>query len=149
MAIQPLTKPAKGSGFLERKARAREIANSEKREKQIVRKRDKHRCRWPRCEYRTLEPRIEVAHLNDKGMGGDHGERSTADQMICLCFLHHQGEKSLHSGDLEIRPLTTEGANGPCLFISWFDEGQKAGLNPRARSIAETAVGVPEILPND
>ncbi len=140
--LQPgaLLKPAKGTGILERYERRREIQNHERIEKNKVRKRDKRRCRWPFCEHKPLKPRIEVAHLDDKGMGGDHGERTTADRMICLCYLHHQGAKSLHSGDLLIAPQTPDGTNGPCMFIE---------LKPRYRSITETAVGIPERVDHD
>lgn len=128
-------KPFKGSGALERHARKLVIRNHERVEKDKVRKRDRRRCRWPFCEHKALKPRLEVAHLNDKGMGGDHGERTTADQMILLCLLHHQGPRSLHSGNLEIRPQTNDGTNGPCLFVE---------LRPAFKSIAEIAVGIPE-----
>lgn len=87
-------------------------------EKDAVRRRDV-RCRWPDCENcRKYQPRLEVAHLNDKGAGGDHGERSTADQMMLLCFLTHQGPRSLHSGDLRVEPLTEHGTDGPCMFLA-------------------------------
>jgi hypothetical protein len=133
-------KPAKGSGLIERHTRRLEIRHHERVEKDKARKRDRRGCRWPFCEHKALKPRIEVAHLDDKGMGGDHSERTTADRLICLCFLHHQGAKSLHSGDLLIAPQTELGTDGPCMFIE---------LKPRYRSITETAVGIPERVDHD
>lgn len=107
-------KPAKGSGLIERKERRREIVTSEEREKDRVRKRDV-RCIWPDCENcRRFKPRLEVAHGVSKGMGGDHGMRSTADNMSLLDFLTHQGAHSIHSGHKRVRPLNkTLGHNGP------------------------------------
>jgi len=122
-ALQPgaLAKPPKGSVLIERRQKRKAIEAFEEAEKAKVRVRDKQ-CRWPECSYcRQFKPRLEVAHLADKGMGGDHGERSTADQMILLCFLRHQGPVSLHSGMVKIEPVTERGTNGPCMF-SIMDE---------------------------
>jgi hypothetical protein len=118
-----LPKPAKGSAraaLLEKRATRRYV---EATEKAAVRKRDGGVCRWPGCGERGEKWRLEVAHLNDKGMGGDHGTRSTRDQMILLCLPHHQGPRSLHSGDLRITPVTSRGADGPLRF----DEQTEAG----------------------
>lgn len=52
-------------------------------------------------------------------MGGDGGTRSSANQMVLLCVLRHQGAESLHSGDLRIEPLTGLGTSGPCEFWRW------------------------------
>jgi hypothetical protein len=109
-------KPAKGTYLIERKDRRKAVEAFEDAEKQKVRVRDKH-CRWPDCaDCRRYKTRLEVAHLNDKGIGGDHGVRSTADQMMLLCFLVHQGPRSVHTGDRKITPLTNGGTNGPCQF---------------------------------
>lgn len=109
-------KPPKGSYLIARKDRRKKIQALEDAEKAKVRARDRF-CRWPDCEdCRRYATRLEVAHLYDKGMGGDHGERSTADQMLLLCFLAHQGPRSLHSGDRRITPITNRGTNGPCKF---------------------------------
>lgn len=110
-------KPCKGSALIARRDRQRAIRAHEAREKAKVRARDV-RCRWPECaNCRDYKPRLEAAHLDDKGMGGDHGERTQADRMILLCFLTHQGPRSLHSGDLRIEPLTERGTDGPCMFL--------------------------------
>ena len=100
MPVHAVPKPQKGVAVIARKDRQKAIKAFEEAEKRKVRLRDKQ-CRWPECAYcRSYNTRLEVAHLNDKGMGGDHGERSTADQMILLCWLRHQGPISLHSGGL-------------------------------------------------
>ena len=109
-------KPAKGSGLIERKTRRKAEVAFEDTEKAKVRKRD-GRCRWPRCEAcKRFKPRLEVAHVKAKGMGGDNGQRSTADQMILLDYLTHQGANGLEQHGLKIQPLTKAGTDGPCDF---------------------------------
>jgi hypothetical protein len=84
------------------------------REKKAVRKRDGvQHCRIvPGCVHeRTV--RCEAAHIDGKGMGGDHGRRSHRSNMIRACYQHHQGPISLHSKLLEVRCLTDAGADGP------------------------------------
>lgn len=114
LAVGALAKPAKGSALIERKDRAKEIRAHEDAEKAKVRKRDKH-CIWPRCENcQVYKPRLECAHGQAKGMGGDHGERSDADNMSYVDYLTHQGPHSIHSGHRRIRPLDAKlGHNGP------------------------------------
>lgn len=105
-------KPSKEDGLLARRKAKAEIKAHEANEKAQVVKRDGlHYCRLvPHCEERE---RHETAHLNDKGMGGDHSLRTTSSQMIRSCFFHHQGNWSLHSQDLRVTSLTSQGANGP------------------------------------
>jgi len=116
--IRAVPKPSKGSALIARRQRQKAIKAHEEAEKRKVRQRDVV-CRWPGCtNCRDYKPRLEVAHLDDKGMGGDHGNRTSADRMILLCFLTHQGPRSLHSGDLRIEPLTEQGTDGPCMFLA-------------------------------
>jgi hypothetical protein len=105
-------KPARGTALLEKRDRRNEIRQHEKDEKAKVVRRDGSKvCRLvPHCPERE---KFETAHLDDKGMGGDHGNRTSADTMIRSCFFHHQGIWSLHSHDLRVEYLTPEKANGP------------------------------------
>jgi hypothetical protein len=105
-------KPAKGSALLKRRELRAEILAHEKEEKAKVVKRDGPKvCRLvPHCEERE---KFETAHLDDKGMGGDHGIRTVASRMIRSCFWHHQGARSLHSKDLRVECLTDRGTDGP------------------------------------
>ena len=105
-------KPQKGTALLGRRKIRAEIVAHEKAEKAAVVKRDGAKvCRLvPYCPERE---KFETAHLHNKGMGGDHGIRTTADQMVRVCVFHHQGEWSLHSGDLRVECLTDHGTNGP------------------------------------
>jgi hypothetical protein len=109
-------KPAKGSALIERKERRKDIEAREDAEKNAVRH-DDGRCRWPHCENcRRYKPRLEVAHLNAKGFGGDHGLRSDRTQMILLDYLTHQGGDGLEQHGRRIVPLTERGTRGPCEF---------------------------------
>ncbi len=117
LARGALDKPAKGDGLRERRTRRRDVVKRETDAKADVRKRDK-RCRWPHCENcRRFKPRLEVAHLDAKGYGGDHGTRSTSDRMILLDYITHQGGlQSLEQHGKRIVMLTARGTWGPCEF---------------------------------
>lgn len=129
-------KPARGTALIERKERRKAVEAFEDREKQIVRLRDR-RCRWPRCaNCKAFKPRLEVAHMRAKGFGGDHGTRSTADQMVLLDFLTHQGHDGLEQHGRKIEPLTPEGTNGPCAFFI------ADGVGGWILIAEETAIGV-------
>lgn len=130
----PNWKPAKGTALIERRERRKEVEAFEDAEKRKVRLREGGVCRWARAtgdcyclRYKNIT--LHVAHLNDKGMGGDHGLRSTADQMALICSLRHEGERSLHSGDCRIVPLTDRGTNGPCKFE---EQDEQRGWTVRA-----------------
>lgn len=111
------------SNVLARHAKRKALRAHEAAEKAAVRRRDV-RCRWPNCrDCATTPTRLEVAHLDAKGIGGDHGQRTSADRMILLCFPAHQGPRSLHSGDKRIEPLTELGTDGPCLFLELTEAG--------------------------
>jgi hypothetical protein len=121
-----LSKTPRGTTLAEdRASRRRDREAFERTEKQKVRKRDKGRCRWPRCEFRKDGLLVEVAHVKAKGMGGDRGKRSTANQMLCICKPHHQApypSRSMHSGDLTILVLDKAlGTDGPCAFYDGLE----------------------------
>jgi hypothetical protein len=108
-------KPVKGEAVLKRKASAAKVRSDEKAVKAEVTKRDGQKvCRLdPDCKHVKVGIRTEVAHLDDKCMGGDHGLRTTRQSMLRACFIHHQGVTSLHSGDLRVAYLTDKGTDGP------------------------------------
>lgn len=91
--------------------------HAEDEEKRKVRRRDRT-CRFPLCGCHTLRLRLEVAHIDHKGMGGNpEGDRSTADRMVYLCVHRHQdGRVSFHKGTLQAKPLTPDGFDGP---VAW------------------------------
>lgn len=117
-------KPERGSSLIASKERRKAIVAAEDAEKDKVRKRDRH-CRWPHCaNCKKFSPRLEVAHLDAKGMGGDHGTVSTADRLILLDYLTHQGgTSSLEQHGRKIESLTERGTNGPCAFWIADDKG--------------------------
>jgi hypothetical protein len=57
-------------------------------------------------------------------MGGDGGVRSTADQMVLLDYLTHQGANGLEQHGRQITPLTSAGTNGPCDFWATDEQGR-------------------------
>lgn len=91
---------------------------AEDKAKGLVRRRDKHRCRFPLCGCGTLGLRLEVSHIKHKGHGGNPaGDRSVPEEMILLCVHRHQhGAVSRHHGTLRTRYLTAAKAKGP---IAW------------------------------
>lgn len=117
----PHWKPAKGEA---RAARVSERIKDEQREaraKAQARKRDGYRCRWPHCDCEARRDRLEVAHIHNKSLCGEND----AANLICLCVSRHQGRPSLHSGDLDVRPINAAlGANGPCEFLRLDDCGE-------------------------
>ncbi len=108
-------KDSREDAKLKRDAAKAKIRAYEVEQKKLVVKRDgSHYCRLvPHCAT-GWEPRavFETAHLDSKGMGGDHGRRSAAELMVRSCFAHHRGNWSLHSSDLRVDFLTPEKANG-------------------------------------
>ncbi len=117
-------RPAKGTALMDARQRRHDRTAAEAREKDRVRVRDRI-CRWPHCENcRRFTPRLEVAHLDAKGMGGDpRGAVTTADQMVLLDYLTHQsGIYSLEQHGRRIEPLTDRGTDGPCEF--WQSDGR-------------------------
>lgn len=116
-----LQKPYKGQARDERMEKRADIEAAEEKNKREVRRLDGYMCRVPHCDCLKRRDRLEVAHLVDKGIGGDHGVRSGLENLILLCLAHHQGRVSLHQGTLKIEPLTPEGMRGPCEF--WVSDG--------------------------
>lgn len=129
-------KPSKGSLLLERHAKRKAIKAHEDAEKRAVRLRDRS-CRWPGCDA-PKSARLEVAHLDDKGMGGDHGERTSRDRMMLLCVFCHQGPHSLHSKTKRVEPLTSYGTDGPCGFYELSESGDWVNVaNERTIGVME------------
>jgi hypothetical protein len=73
-----------------------------------------------------------VAHIDGKGMGGTpDGSRNSRTNLILLCVNHHQYDKgpsnpqgSLERNDLQILPVTPEGAEGPLEFYATGEDAQ-------------------------
>lgn len=113
----PFAKGSKGDAWVERRARRDAMAEYEDREKTKVRKRDL-RCRWPHCaNCLAHRPPLDVAHVcGAKGMGGDHGTRSSAQQMMLIDHVTHLATGGIEQHGKWVEPLTPEGTDGPCEF---------------------------------
>lgn len=116
MTALAFPKYRKGRSWREEKAlKRRAIDANEARVRRAMRKRDGYGCRVPECRERG-----EMAHIRPKGMGSDHGIRTTTANVLSCCFEHHQGRVSIHSGDLVVEKLTRAGADGR-LAYRWPD----------------------------
>ena len=106
-------RPVKGTAAKARRARRSKIERVERLAKCNAIIRDSGLCRrcgtgWP--------DEIEVAHITDKGMGGDHGlVSSKASDFLTLCRSCHQGPRSIHSGHVVIECGPARG-DGPVTF---------------------------------
>lgn len=115
MAFTP--KPLKGTFRLERQGRRSKRVMAENTVIVEAKTRDGRRCRYPRCKLRMV---MHGSHLGKhRGMGGNPlGDRTTRDNIITQCAQHHQ-EFDLDL--IDIRPLTNQGADGPCEFYRWIN----------------------------
>jgi hypothetical protein len=111
-------KPAKGTAAKARRACRATIERAERKAKQAAKARDGHCCR--RCgniDWPGGIPFLEAAHIDDKGMGGDHGLRSSkASDYVTLCPKCHRGPRSVHSGHVVIEVGPSRG-DGPRRFV--------------------------------
>ena len=116
-------KPAKGEAFLASKKRRAERVAHERGIMDQVKRLDRT-CRYPHCEHMAKKPRLEVAHVRHRGMGGNPtGDRTTAAELITYCFIHHD---EYDHGTMYHEPLTPRGTRGPCAFYRIHQEtGEK------------------------
>lgn len=77
-------------------------------------------CRWP--EAHKCRGGLEACHVEAKGIGGDHGARTTTQNELLLCaWIHRRGPASLHGFQLKIECETPDGCDGPLSF--WREDG--------------------------
>lgn len=118
VATGPMWKTSKEEARAERDGKKQAVKDKEDRNKTRARKRDGSMCRFPRCACLAKRLHPEVAHIEPKGMGGDHGERSDLWNLICLCKLRHQDSRiSIHAGTLRLEALSVNGTSGP---VRWW-----------------------------
>ena len=96
-----------------------ERRDEELQHKELVRKRDLRRCRFPLCGCRKFGFSVHVSHQQHKGMGGNpKGDRSTTDKMLVLCAARHRLHRfALDRGTIKWVGLTRHGADGP---VKWL-----------------------------
>jgi hypothetical protein len=113
-------KPAKGTHWLEGRKRRADRKAAEDAVMREAKQRDGYTCRWPKCEYMPKKPRIECAHLEHRGMGGNpSGDRTQRHKLITLCVVHHG---MLDGPNYEIEPVTSAGTDGPVAFYRRHQE---------------------------
>lgn len=89
----------------------------------------KHKCRGG----------LEVIHIVDRSRGGPY---VTTNLWLGCVWIHRRGPVTIHSKDIEIRPLTKRGADGPCAFyLKRFSE-TRAGEYTWRLIAKESAPGV-------
>lgn len=114
MPFNPVPKPVKRTTTKRKRDVALNANTGTVRER--VFDRDGHRCRLvPGCL--ATESQLELVHLEDRGMGGNpDGSRDTTANTVCGCREHHRGARSVHSGHLQWRFLSKDGADGKMVF---------------------------------
>lgn len=131
-----IPRPARGTAKAERRRKRAALDREERETKAQVRRRDLRLCQVPKCYRRD----VEVAHVKAKGMGGDHGTRTTTANLICVCAGHHRGPTiSLHAGTLRVEARDPErGMNGP---RDWFVKQGEHWVEFWIASLAERGGG--------
>jgi len=130
MAHITYPKPLKGEYRLEQKKNARHRKAIEEKVMAEAKRRDRGLCRWTGCEFKDL--RVEAAHLEHRGMGGNPAlDRTERHKLIALCVRHHQ---LFDHTKIDVVPIEPRGADGPCEFYTRMDTGGWA-LVGRERSI--------------
>lgn len=132
-------KDAQGTVWLEGRKRRAERKAAEDKAMREAKKRDGNTCRVPGCEHMPKKPRIECAHLEHRGMGGNpSGDRTQIEKLIALCFIHHaEFDKQMTLDFHPVDPL--KGTNGPC---AWFRADKETG--EMVHFATEKSVGVSE-----
>lgn len=102
-----------------RRRKGDRLKRQERANKEEVREREGHRCRFPLCTCHRFNLFLEVSHREHKGMGSDPtGERSVPALMLLICNVRHkESPLSIDKKTIRWEPLTAAGANGP---IAWF-----------------------------
>jgi hypothetical protein len=125
MNSQP--KPVKRCTVKTKRRRAKRDNITDVRERVFLREHD--RCRIATLLnafgfYWTLPGmcELELAHLLARGMGGNPSlSRDTTENTFVATRGLHKGPRSLHSGHLKVRPLTSRGTDGP-LCIEFYEQ---------------------------
>lgn len=120
---KPNWKPKRGAAILEREKADAEREAHEREIAKVVKARD-GKCRWP--EAHKCRGGLEAAHIVDKGIGGDHGLRTTTQGVVTFCaWIHRRGPESIHGKQLKVEKETERGADWTLSFwrqAGTFDE---------------------------
>lgn len=114
----PMWKEPKAVARAKRHAKkaARKTALREKKDE--VRERDRH-CRFPLCACGRRRIRLEVAHREHEGRGGNPaGDRSDPSTLILVCAMRHKESAiSLDQHTIRWEALTDRGSDGPVRWL--------------------------------
>lgn len=141
LAPGALAKPLRGAYTLARRTQEAEHKRREQRVMAGVKAEDR-KCRVPRCGY--TRARVEVAHKDHRGMGGNPAEdRTVPEDLITLCSIHHglwdRGDPKL--GELQIEPLDpVRRFRGPCAYyLRHLETGRRECVGVESKiGISET-----------
>lgn len=118
-------KAPRGSRVLDKEKTRKDIEDKEFENKKEAKARDSWRCRWP--EEHKCRGGLEAAHIQAKGVGGDHGLRSETGNLISVCaWIHRSGPVTLEHHELKVEFETAKGCDGPVSF--WKQDGGRDAL---------------------
>ncbi len=134
---------------VQRRRKKADLKAREQRTMETVRKRDAG-CRFPLCGCRRRGIRLEVAHDEHRGIGGNPaGDRTDTSTMVQVCaWRHKEGIFSLDKKTLRWVPMSTLGANGS---IQWqvdmalvdYIRGGRHGTRPTEPRWMQVAIETP------
>lgn len=113
-------KPPRGQRVIDREEKRARFDAAEDANKKAAKRRDNNRCRWP-GEHKCRGI-LESAHVQAKGMGGDHGTRSATANLFTACsWIHRSGPETIERHELRIEFETPGGCDG--LLSFWKQDG--------------------------
>lgn len=117
-------RPPRGEYDLERKGKKRSRKVAEEKTMAEAKRRDGNKCRWPRCEFKTLH--VACAHLEHRKMGGNPlGDKTERHKLIALCIRHHDQFDGRTLPKIDIVPVNAQqGTDGPCSYFVLQESGQ-------------------------
>ena len=82
-------KPTRGTTLVKARDKQAKRRTAEDKEMRKARKRD-NGCRFPGCDCKKKNLRIDVCHEKHRAMGGNPKlDRTTTDQLISFCLVRH------------------------------------------------------------
>lgn len=120
-----LRKPARGEYRLKQLADRRAHKAAEDKVMAEAKRRDGNKCRWPRCEFKSL--RVEVAHTDEhRGMGGNPAlDRTQRHKLMALCLRHHAQLDGRTLPRISVDPISSaEGTDGLCAYYVETESGR-------------------------
>lgn len=138
-AGQPITKPAKGTAILERRAKVAARGTYEDKVMREAKQRDGG-CRFPRCFCKKKNLQPQACHLRHRGMGGNpKRDRTTTKELMTFCQIRHD---EWERGEFVVVPQDTLlGFNGLVDFYAPDVNGRLECFASEKRIGVSVAVG--------